>query len=114
MDIKIIRSSKNSKFRSLTCLEQLLSILLRNLPIKNGKHRLLDKSFPKSWSKSGKDVYLKYRGARLRLNIDELVGWHFAMLHSFDPEVIEALNMSASNSDGQVFWDIGANKCFCK
>ena len=113
MDQKIDGHEEADSVRSLTFLESFLSLLLRNLPIKNGKHRLLDKLFPRAWSKSGKEVYLRYRGVKLRISIDELVGWHFAILHSFDPEVVESLYMSSKNDGEHVFWDIGANKCFC-
>ena len=104
---------RENSYRSLTLLEILLSNLLRNLPIKNGKHRLLDLWFPKTWNETETNVSLRFHGFKLRVNIDELVGWHFAMLRSFDPEVAEALYKSVDDDGEQVFWDVGANKCFC-
>ncbi len=47
------------------------------------------------------------------MRLDELVGWHFAMLRSFDPEVTATLFKAASRDEQTVFWDIGANKCAC-
>lgn len=41
----------------------------------------------------------------------DLVGYHFLVLRSFDPEVTEILCSLASGND--VFWDIGANKGTC-
>lgn len=103
----------HSKVRSLTVSELLLSILLRMLPIENGKHRLLDMYFPKAWNKSGKEVFVKYRDVKLRINIDELIGWRFAILELFDPEVSEILHRISKDDNEQVFWDIGANKYMC-
>lgn len=44
---------------------------------------------------------------------NDLVGWHFAILRSFDPEVVEILEKTCSPSAQEVLWDIGANKGAC-
>jgi FkbM family methyltransferase len=99
-------------FRSLTTAERLLSRGLRMLPIRHGKHRLLDRILPQPLGAPGCTVLTEYHGARLRIDIDDLVGWHFAMLRSFDPEVSEVI-VSAAGSGEEVFWDVGANKGAC-
>lgn len=99
--------------RSLSVGEKLFSMALRSLPIKHGKHRILDRLSPKPWVHGVADVYLWYHGSELQIKIDDLVGWHFAMLRSFDPEVVELLCKTASRDTDHVFWDIGANKGAC-
>jgi FkbM family methyltransferase len=44
---------------------------------------------------------------------DDLVGWHFLLLKSFDPAVSEVLCAAGRGSERQVMWDIGANKGAC-
>lgn len=101
--------------RQLSISETLLSLLLRALPIKHGKHRLLDHIAPKAWNNSGKSVTVSIQGREVIVDPNDLVGWHFAMLRSFDPEVVEILEKACDPSLKEVFWDIGANKgaCFC-
>lgn len=58
-------------------------------------------------------VWVPFAGRRLRISVDELVGWHFAILRSFDPEVVEVLLAAGRDLGDAVFWDIGANKGAC-
>jgi FkbM family methyltransferase len=101
--------------RQLSISETLLSLILRALPVKHGKHRLLDRVAPKAWNKSGKLVTLSIRGCEVIVDPHDLVGWHFVILRSFDPEVVEILEKVCNPGLEEVFWDIGANKgtCFC-
>lgn len=101
--------------RRLSLSETLLSLLFRALPIKHGKHRLLDLFAPNVWDKSGKSVSLSIQGHEVVIDPNDLVGWHFAMIRSFDPEVVEILEKACTLEEREVFWDIGANKgtCFC-
>jgi FkbM family methyltransferase len=101
--------------RQLSFSETLVSLLLRAMPIKHGKHRLLDRITPKAWNKSGDLVAFSLHGRNVIVDPYDLVGWHFAMLRSFDPEVIEILEKACNPDVNEVLWDIGANKgaCFC-
>lgn len=101
--------------RRLSLREYLLSLLLRALPIKHGKHRILDRIAPNIWDKSGKQIMLSINKCNVIVDPYDLVGWHFAMLRSFDPEVVEILDRACDTNSKEVFWDIGANKgaCFC-
>ncbi|WP_018416433.1 FkbM family methyltransferase [Teredinibacter turnerae] len=101
--------------RPLTLAEQLLSIFLRALPIKHGRHRILDYIAPRAFTQDGMLVEIALNGKHVIVDPSDLVGWHFAILKSFDPEVVEVLNAACEGSSGEVFWDIGANKgsCFC-
>ena len=96
--------------RQLTSGEAALSWMLRHLPIKHGAHRILDRLCPKQWVNGDPVVNLGFSGKRLTLDISDLVGWHFAMLRNFDPEVAEIILKFADNSSEEIFWDIGANK----
>jgi FkbM family methyltransferase len=97
--------------RSFTLKERLLSRILKILPIKHGKHRLLHLTFPFSRKSDPSIVSFMFEGSPVTIDIGDLVGWHFAMLGSFDPEVVEILLRAATHSD--VYWDIGANKGAC-
>lgn len=101
--------------RQLSISETLLSLIFRALPVKHGRHRLLDRVVPKAWNKSGKSVTVSIHGCEVIVNPNDLVGWHFAILRSFDPEVVEILEKACNPDYKEVFWDIGANKgaCFC-
>lgn len=103
------------KPRPLSFSESIVSLLFQAIPIKHGKHRLLDHIAPKIWNKSGKSVTTSINGHEIVIDPHDLVGWHFAMLGSFDPEVIEVLEKACEPGVKEVFWDIGANKgaCFC-
>lgn len=105
--------STSTPVRSMTIGEGLLSRVLRILPVKHGKHRLLDRLCRRAWKRDVLLVWVPFSGERLRISIDELVGWHFAMLRSFDPEVVDVLLASGSDIEEVVFWDIGANKGAC-
>jgi hypothetical protein len=96
--------------RPLTAGEAALSWLLRHLPIKHGKHRILHRVCPKAWVTDDPVVALGFYGKRLTLDISDLVGWHFAMLRNFDPEVAEIILRFSDNNAEEVFWDVGANK----
>jgi len=82
------------------------------LPVKHGKHRLLDRLLPRPLGEPQRTVSTAYHGANLRIDINDLVGWHFAMVGSFDPEVAEIL-VAAAGEQEEVFWDVGANKGAC-
>ena len=96
--------------RQLTIGEAALSWMLRHLPIKHGKHRILDRLCPKAWVNGDPVVTLGFYGKRLTLDISDLVGWHFAMLRNFDPEVAEILLRFSDSDAEEIFWDVGANK----
>lgn len=102
----------DESYRSLTPVERVVATALRLLPLKHGKHRLLDHLLPKPVGIAESTVATVYHGRSLRIDIDDLVGWHFAMLGSFDPEVTEVL-VAASGAVNEVFWDVGANKGAC-
>ena len=99
--------------RAMSTAESMLSALLRALPIKHGRHRLLDKIKPQPWSHTSTVVKTPYKGHQLLMDADDLVGWHFLMLKSFDPEVSEVLCAVGGASERQVMWDVGANKGAC-
>lgn len=99
--------------RAMSAAESVLSALLRALPVKHGRHRLLDKIKPELWSDTTTLVKTPYKGHELLIDADDLVGWHFLLLKSFDPEVSEVLCAVGEASDRQVMWDIGANKGAC-
>lgn len=101
--------------RQLSFFEELVSLFLRLIPIKYGKHRILDKILPKVWNNSGNNIIICYQNRKIVIEPHDLVGWHFAMLRSFDPEVTEILAKACNSDSKEVFWDIGANKgaCFC-
>jgi FkbM family methyltransferase len=98
--------------RSPTAGEQALSWVLRSLPLKHGAHRLLDWVCPSSWS-NDPIVVCDFQGQTLSIDISDLVGWHFFMLRTFDPEVVEIVVGSADKTGEEVLWDIGANKGTC-
>lgn len=97
----------------MSTAESVLSALLRALPVKHGRHRLLDKIKPEHWSDTTTLVKTPYKGHELLMDADDLVGWHFLMLKSFDPEVSEVLCAVGVASERQVMWDVGANKGAC-
>jgi len=101
--------------RKLSFMEKTLSLLLRGIPIKHGRHRILDAICPKVWDGSGSNVAFSFNGCEIVFDPYDLVGWHFVMLKSFDPEVIEVLEKACDPRSQEVLWDIGANKgaCFC-
>jgi FkbM family methyltransferase len=99
--------------RAMSAAESVLSALLRALPVKHGRHRLLDKIKPEHWPNTTTVVKTSYKGHQLLMDADDLVGWHFLMLKSFDPEVSEVLCAVGQASQRQVLWDIGANKGAC-
>jgi FkbM family methyltransferase len=99
--------------RAMSAAESVLSALLRALPVKHGRHRLLDKIKPAHWPHTTAVVKTRYKGRELLMDADDLVGWHFLMLKSFDPEVSEVLCAVGAASERQVMWDIGANKGAC-
>jgi FkbM family methyltransferase len=106
-------NAREKQSRRLSIGETLLSLLLRSLPIKHGKHRLLDRIAPKTWNRSGKPVTLSIHQRKVIIDPNDLVGWHFAILKSFDPEVVEILEKACKPDIKEVFWDIGANKGAC-
>jgi FkbM family methyltransferase len=101
--------------RSASFREVCLSLLLRSVPIKHGRHRLLSILKPKRWSGVSEVVYSKFHHKIIIMNIGDLVGWHFFILRDFDPEVSEILIKHGANVDSKspIFWDIGANKGAC-
>ena len=102
-----------AEYRSMSSAETALSSLLRALPIKHGRHRLLDRIKPALWPHTTAQVKMPYQGRELLMDADDLVGWHFLILGSFDPEVSEVLCAVGADSARQVIWDIGANKGAC-
>lgn len=96
--------------RKPTLLETGLSVVLRLLPLKHGAHRLLDRVRPATWAKGPTVVDVPYRGHIVQIDVSDLVGWHFLVMRSFDPEIAEVLQKFASPHGVDVFWDVGANK----
>jgi FkbM family methyltransferase len=96
--------------RKPTFLESSLSLVFRLLPVKHGAHRLLDRLVPHAWSKEASIVDVPYRGHTLQIDVSDLVGWHFLVMRSFDPEITEVLRRFANPDGEDVFWDVGANK----
>lgn len=109
-----VKSGKR-QLRQLSIGETLLSLLFGAIPVKHGKHRLLDRLAPKVWNKSGKSVTLSIHGCEVIVDPNDLVGWHFTILRSFDPEVVEILEKACTPGLKEVLWDIGSNKgtCYC-
>jgi FkbM family methyltransferase len=96
--------------RKPTLLESGLSLAFRLLPLKHGAHRLLDRLRPATWVNGPSVVDVPYRGHTLRIDVSDLVGWHFLVMRNFDPEITEVLQRFACRNGADVFWDIGANK----
>lgn len=65
------------------------------------------------WVKGPRLVDVPYRGHVVRMDVSDLVGWHFFMLRNFDPEVTEIIERFSVGDERDVFWDIGANKGAC-
>lgn len=103
----------HNKPRKPSLLEMVLSYILRGLPIKHGAHRILDRLRPTRWGTASSLVELKYSGSLIKMDISDLVGWHFFILKSFDPEVTEIIVKFSAGDHSDVFWDIGANKGAC-
>jgi FkbM family methyltransferase len=99
--------------RVMSAAESVLSALLRALPVKHGRHRLLHKIKPEHWANTTTVVKTPYKGHELLMDADDLVGWHFLVLRSFDPEVSDVLCAVGQDAARQVMWDIGANKGAC-
>jgi FkbM family methyltransferase len=99
--------------RRPTLLESCFSTALRMLPLKHGAHRILDRVRPRPWVRGCSVVDVPYRQHVVRMDVSDLVGWHFMMLRNFDPEVTEVLTRFSSRVQQDVFWDVGANKGAC-
>lgn len=88
--------------------ERLARAMLRMAPIKHGRHRILDRLPISRRPDDDHWALVEWKGAELLLDLNDLIGWHFAMLGTFDPEVIDVL--VASPAEGaDLLWDIGAN-----
>ena len=112
-EVHNVLDTQAAEARAMSTAESVLSALLRALPVKHGRHRLLDKIKPEHWPHTSTLVKTRYKGHDLLIDADDLVGWHFLMLKSFDPEVSEVLCAVGHGSERQVMWDIGANKGAC-
>jgi FkbM family methyltransferase len=112
-DVHSLQGTQPAACRAMSTAESVLSALLRALPVKHGRHRLLDKIKPEHWPHTSRVVKTPYKGHELLMDADDLIGWHFLMLKSFDPEVSEVLCAAGRASGRQVMWDIGANKGAC-
>jgi FkbM family methyltransferase len=99
--------------RSLTAGEHALSLALRALPIRHGKHRVLDLVRATAWVDDDRPVVVPFGGTTVVMDTRDLIGWHFCVLRSFDPEVSEVLAAVGREQPEPVFWDIGANKGVC-
>ena len=104
-------STPQLSYRKLSVPEKIISLALTAVPVKHGKHRLLDSIAPTALGASDLPVQFSVGNRECIVEVDDLVGWHMAMLGAFDPEVVEVL--STCYEDGDVLWDIGANKCAC-
>jgi FkbM family methyltransferase len=105
-----IDSAKQPRVRKPTLLEDSVSLFFRSLPLKHGPHRLLDWLRPRAWLTDPPLVDMPYRGGVLRIDVSDLVGWHFFVLRNFDPEVTEIIKRFCDPTGTDVFWDVGANK----
>jgi FkbM family methyltransferase len=112
-EVQSLLDTQAAAARAMSTAESVLSALLRALPLKHGRHRLLDKIKPEHWPQASTVVKTPYKGHELLMDADDLVGWHFLLLKSFDPAVSEVLCAVGSASERQVMWDIGANKGAC-
>jgi FkbM family methyltransferase len=98
------------RVRKPTLLENSVSLFFRSLPLRHGAHRLLDRLQPRAWLTDPPLVDMPYRGAVVRIDVSDLVGWHFFVLRNFDPEVSEIIKRFSDPAGADVFWDVGANK----
>ena len=103
-------SKASTSVRTPTLLETSLSVFLRSLPLKHGAHRILDRLVPAGPRGAQQLVDLPYGGRVVRIDISDLVGWHFLLLRNFDPEVSEIIKRFAGRGSEDVYWDVGANK----
>ena len=99
--------------RSLTAPERALSFALRALPIRHGKHRILDRVRATAWVDDDRPVVVPFGDTTVVMDTRDLIGWHFCVLRSFDPEVSDVLAAVGRDQPAPVFWDIGANKGVC-
>ena len=93
--------------------EWVISTCLSLIPIKHGKHRLLN--LLGRWVRPDQPSRRRVRcgGTAIELDVSDLVGRHYLLLRSFDPEVVDVMAAMATGA-GEVVWDIGANKgVFC-
>jgi FkbM family methyltransferase len=96
---------------ALNLVEQCIAGAIRCLPLKHGKHRLLDRVMPRPLGAPGREVQVRMGRGTVQLPVADLVAWHLLTLRNFDPEVAEVL--VAASRAGDVFWDIGANYGAC-
>lgn len=93
----------------MTAKERVVSVCLRMLPVKHGKHRLLDK-FSRLLGRLDPSLRRVREGRHeILLDVSDLIGRHYLLLGSFDPEVVDVLSTFATGAE-EVFWDVGANK----
>jgi FkbM family methyltransferase len=85
--------------------------LLSLLPLRHGKHRLVDRTALKRLPIADGLVRCAYAGRVLHIDPNDLVGRHFFLVGSFDPEVIDVLLAAAAGPE--VLWDVGANAGTC-
>jgi FkbM family methyltransferase len=80
------------------------------LPIKHGRHRLLDRLSPHAWAREPSVVAVPFRNHTLHIDVSDRIGWHFLVMRDFEPAISEVLVGFANPDDSDVFWDVGANK----
>ncbi len=103
-----MQNALSQPVEQVSLLERFLSLSLRMLPFKHGKHRLLNKiDRVLGRHKSGLRA-IREGNQTILIDASDLVGRHFLVLGSFDPEVVDVLSGMATEHD-EVYWDIGAN-----
>lgn len=99
--------------RQLSLAEKAAGLLLRSLPIRHGKHRLLDHLQQWIRFKDSGWANVRLAGGLILIDTTDLVGRHLAVLRNFDPEVCDVLEAAVPQADSPVLWDIGANQGSC-
>ena len=93
----------------MSAKERVVSVCLRMLPIRHGKHRLLDK-LGRLLGRLEPSLRTVREGKHeILLDVSDLIGRHYLLLGSFDPEVVDVLSTFVTGRE-DVFWDVGANK----
>ena len=94
--------------------ERFVSAFLTRLPVRHGKHRILDQLLPYLGDHEPGLRAIREQGHQILIDSSDLVGRHYCLLRSFDPEVVEVMSALIRPSGADVIWDIGANKgTFC-
>ncbi|MEM9345493.1 MAG: FkbM family methyltransferase [Planctomycetota bacterium] len=96
--------------RTPSLSEQLLGALLRAIPIRHGKHRLIDRLDRYKRIGGTGWVSVPFGHGSVVVESGDLVGRHFMLLRHFDPEVSDVLVAASRQDKPDTLWDIGANQ----